>query len=84
MSSQFTEESFGACVGESLAAAAEEPWIKQCSSKYSEEDLARIQELGMTVATIKCFLDIFTNACEQYVKTAIMDYGEAMAAAASG
>ena len=69
------------CINDSLAMAGEEEWFKKCQSKYSDEDLVRIVELGTATAAMKCFLDDFNDACKAYVKAEIMNYGAAMAAA---
>ena len=67
------------CIQDSLTMAGEEDWFTKCQSKYSEEELARIVELGTATAAMKCFLDDFNDACRAYVKTEIMNYGASLA-----
>ena len=59
--------------------AGQEDWFQKCQSKYSDEELGRIVQLGTATAAMKCFLDDFNNACRDYVKTEIMNYGASMA-----
>ena len=72
------------CIQDSLAMAAQEEWFTKCQGKYSDDDLARIGELGTATAAMKCFLDDFNDACRAYVKAEIMNYGASVAATASG
>ena len=72
------------CIQDTLAEAGQEEWFVKCSSKYSDDDLVRIGELGTATAAMKCFLDDFSNACRDYVRAEIMNYGASLAATASG
>ena len=64
--------------------AAEDPVLKKCLSKYSDEDLVKVEQLATATAAMKCFLDDFHAACSDYVKSQIMDFAASLAATASG
>ena len=71
VSAQLTEDAVGECAMEMATQWAEDPKHAKCADKYTQEDMDRLEEVGMMVANYKCFQYIFNQACQGLVKSQI-------------
>ena len=67
VSAQLSEEAIGDCTMDMIAQWAEDPDHARCAAKYSEEDMLMLEEVGMMVASFKCFQDMFQQSCKSLV-----------------
>ena len=67
VSAQLSEEAIGDCTMDMIAQWAEDPDHVRCADKYSEEDMLMLEEVGMMVASYKCFQDMFQQSCKSLV-----------------
>merc|ERR1712141_837581 len=66
-----SEENIQQCMQMVMEEMAEEKIVKKCvvngKGNYSEEDLARMEELATATAGIQCFLHMFQDSCKDFV-----------------
>ena len=62
-----SEEDVHQCVDDELAAMAEEHG--HCADKYSEEETAILEDVGVKITGFKCFMAMFKNACASFIQT---------------
>jgi len=67
VSAQLSEEAVEECTMDMMAQWAEDPKHARCADKYSEEDMSKLEEVGMMVASYKCFQDMFQQSCKSLV-----------------
>merc|ERR1712066_215536 len=66
-----SEDSMQQCMEEVMAEMAEDKIVKKCvingKGKYTEEEMAKLEELATATAGIKCFTSIFHSSCKEFV-----------------
>jgi uncharacterized protein YktA (UPF0223 family) len=50
---------------------AEDPKHAKCADKYTQEDVERLTEVGVMMASYKCFQYFFSQACKGMVQSQI-------------
>merc|ERR1712183_595023 len=75
-----TEESIGSCAAQMMEEWGEEFGDKKCEESYQPEEIDEMMELGMEVASYKCFQKIFNRSCKGFVSAHIQVYFEELAA----
>lgn len=53
--------------------------FRKCADNYSEEELNKMEEMGLKIQTYKCFKAMFHNSCQQKVKDEIIAFFKAKA-----
>ena len=71
VSAHLTEDAVGECAMEMVSQWAEDPKHARCADKYTQEEMDRLEEVGMMVANYKCFEYIFNQACQGLVQSQI-------------
>merc|ERR1711936_839140 len=74
VSAQLSEDILDQCAMDKLAEMGEEKKWKKCEKKYSDEEKARLFEIGSVLANVSCFLENFEMACEEHVGTQIREF----------
>merc|ERR1712117_923286 len=69
VSAAVSQENMEQCVGKVLQEMSEDKKVKKCveSGKYTEEDLAKLQDLAKATAGMKCFVNMFQKSCNNFV-----------------
>merc|ERR1719492_776750 len=66
-----SDENMDACIAYAMEEMSEDKTIKRCvengKGKYSDEELAKLKELGEATAGIKCFMHMFQDSCKEFV-----------------
>merc|ERR1712154_727146 len=66
-----SEDNIQQCMEMVMEEMAEEKIVKKCvvngKGNYSEEDLAKMEELATATAGIQCFLHMFQDSCQEFV-----------------
>merc|ERR1712061_839922 len=66
-----SEENMQQCMEMVMEEMAEDKIVKKCvengKGKYSDEELAKLEELATATAGIQCFLHMFQDSCEEFV-----------------
>merc|ERR1711874_85104 len=66
-----SEENMQQCMEMVMEEMAEEKVVKKCvengKGKYSDEELAKLEELATATAGIQCFLHMFQDSCKEFV-----------------
>merc|ERR1711963_921590 len=75
-----TEESIGSCATQMMEEWGEEFGNEKCEDAYQPEEIDEMMELGMEVASYKCFRKIFNRSCKGFVSAHIQGYFEELAA----
>merc|ERR1712077_101513 len=75
-----TEESIGSCATQMMEMWGEEFGDEKCEDAYQPEEIDEMMELGMEVASYKCFQKIFNRSCKGFVSAHIQGYFEELAA----
>merc|ERR1712213_103735 len=75
-----TEESIGSCATQMMEEWGEEFGNEKCEDAYQPEEIDEMMELGMEVASYKCFQKIFNRSCKGFVSAHIQGYFEELAA----
>merc|ERR1712223_1332664 len=73
-----TEESIGTCAAKMMEEWGEDSMMDKCEYKPGEID--EMMELGMEVASYKCFQKIFNKSCKGFVSAHIQGYFEELSA----
>ena len=73
LSAQLTEKAVGECAMEMISQWAEDPQHAKCADKYTEEDVERLTEVGVMMASYKCFNYIFSQSCKTMVESQIYE-----------
>ena len=71
VSAHLTEDAVGECAMEMVSQWSEDPKHARCADKYTQEEMDRLEEVGMMVANYKCFQYIFKQACKDLVQSQI-------------
>ena len=71
VSSQLTEQAVGECAMDLISQWSMDPEHSKCMKKYSEEELAMLQEIGAMAAGLQCFHDMFQQSCKALVTNQI-------------
>merc|ERR1719430_860332 len=66
-----TNEAIAICAKKKIKKFYNKYRNERCKSRYTEEDMARLDELGNNVSSFECFEEYFTSSCQYYVKTKI-------------
>merc|ERR1711874_400016 len=70
-SGNWSEENMQQCMEMVMEEMAEEKVVKKCvengKGKYSDEELAKLEELATATAGIQCFLHMFQDSCKEFV-----------------
>merc|ERR1712210_204578 len=75
-----TEESIGSCAAQMMEEWGEHSAMEMCEDAYQPEEVDEMMELGMEVASYKCFQKIFNRSCKGFVRAHIQGYFEELAA----
>merc|ERR1712226_348152 len=59
-----TEESIGSCAAQMMEEWGEDSMMAKCENAYQPEEIDEMMELGMEVASYKCFQKIFNRSCK--------------------
>merc|ERR1712061_455945 len=66
-----SEDNIQQCMEMVMEEMAEERIVKKCvvngKGNYTEEDLAKMEELATATAGIQCFLHMFQDSCQEFV-----------------
>merc|ERR1719336_1800353 len=66
-----SEENMQQCMEMVMEEMAEDKIVKKCvvngKGKYSDEELAKLEELATATAGIQCFLHMFQDSCKEFV-----------------
>merc|ERR1719340_411668 len=66
-----SEDNIQQCMEMVMEEMAEEKIVKKCvvngKGNYTEEDLAKMEELATATAGIQCFLHMFQDSCQEFV-----------------
>merc|ERR1712158_312162 len=71
-----TEESIGSCAAQMMEEWGEHSAMEKCENAYQPEEVDEMMELGMEVASYKCFQKIFNRSCKGFVSAHIQGYFE--------
>merc|ERR1712123_526148 len=69
VSAKLSEEKVEACADKMVSKMSQRH--KRCGKKYSADDVAKLSELGLKVASYKCFQNQFAKSCQAFVKQEI-------------
>merc|ERR1712128_354882 len=75
VSAKLSEDKVGSCADEMVSKMSKKH--RRCAKMYSADDMAQLSELGLKVASYKCFQKQFAKSCQAYVREEIYDYYKA-------
>lgn len=62
-----SEDALDECVAETIKKM--DAKYAKCADKYNEEETATLEEVGVKIASYKCFMGMFKNACGGYIQS---------------
>ena len=74
-----SEEAVEECVAEIMAEM--DGKYAKCADKYTDEEKATLEEVGVKIASYKCFMGQFKDACGSFIKS---EYVEPLVASLTG
>ena len=80
VSAQLSEDDLAQCTTDLLSEMATDPMFARCADKYTEEEMAQLQEVGTMVAGFKCFHKMFNQACADFLRNQINELVSSAAA----
>merc|ERR1712128_248086 len=75
VSAKLSEEEIGSCADKMVSKMSKKH--RRCAKMYSADDMAQLSELGLKVASYKCFQKQFAKSCQAFVREEIYDYYKA-------
>merc|ERR1712106_526092 len=75
VSAKLSEEEIGSCADKMVSKMSKKH--RRCAKMYSADDMAQLSELGLKVASYKCFQKQFAKSCQAYVREEIYDFYKA-------
>merc|ERR1711892_1196147 len=75
VSAKLSEDEIGSCADEMVSKMSKKH--RRCAKMYSADDMAQLSELGLKVASYKCFQKQFAKSCQAFVKEEVYDYYKA-------
>merc|ERR1712106_1303904 len=75
VSAKLSEEKVEACADKTVSKMSQRH--KRCAKKYSADDVSELSELGLKVASYKCFQNQFAKSCQAFVKQEIYSFYKA-------
>merc|ERR1712128_76369 len=75
VSANLSEDKIGSCADEMVSKMSKKH--RRCAKMYSADDMAQLSELGLKVASYKCFQEQFAKSCQAFVRKEIYDYYKA-------
>merc|ERR1712128_307757 len=75
VSANLSEDKIGSCADEMVSKMSKKH--RRCAKMYSADDMAQLSELGLKVASYKCFQKQFAKSCQAFVRKEIYDYYKA-------
>merc|ERR1711892_1439745 len=66
VSAKLSEEKVDACADKMVSKMSQRH--KRCVKKYSADDVAELSELGLKVASYKCYQNQFAKSCQAFLK----------------
>merc|ERR1712106_958277 len=75
VSAKLSEEKVEACADKMVSKMSQRH--KRCAKKYSADDVSELSELGLKVASYKCFQNQFAKSCQAFVKQEIYSFYKA-------
>merc|ERR1719427_1099122 len=75
VSANLSEDKIGSCADEMVSKMSKKH--RRCAKMYSADDMAQLSELGLKVASYKCFQNQFAKSCQAYVREEICDFYKA-------
>merc|ERR1712106_175479 len=75
VSAKLSEDKIGSCADEMVSKMSKKH--RRCAKMYSADDMAQLSELGLKVASYKCFQEQFAKSCQAFVRKEIYDYYKA-------
>merc|ERR1711892_1281871 len=75
VSANLSEDKIGSCADEMVSKMSKKH--RRCAKMYSADDMAQLSELGLKVASYKCFQKQFAKSCQAFVSEEIYDFYKA-------
>merc|ERR1712123_466138 len=75
VSAKLSEEKVDACADKMISKMSQRH--ERCAKKYSADDVAELSELGLKVASNRCFQNQFAKSCQAFVKQEIFSFYKA-------
>merc|ERR1712128_146734 len=75
VSAELSEDKVGSCADKMVSKMSKKH--RRCAKMYSADDMAQLSELGLKVASYKCFQKQFAKSCQAFVREEIYDYYKA-------
>merc|ERR1711892_796277 len=75
VSAKLSEDKIGSCADKMVSKMSKKH--RRCAKMYSADDMAQLSELGLKVASYKCFQKQFAKSCQAFVRKEIYDYYKA-------
>merc|ERR1719427_1534608 len=75
VSAKLSEDKVGSCADKMVTKMSKKH--RRCAKMYSADDMAQLSELGLKVASYKCFQKQFDKSCQAFVREEIYDYYKA-------
>merc|ERR1712128_407239 len=75
VSANLSEDKIGSCADEMVSKMSKKH--RRCAKMYSADDMAQLSELGLKVASYKCFQKQFAKSFQAYVREEIFDFYKA-------
>merc|ERR1712128_243797 len=75
VSAKLSEDKVGSCADKMVSKMSKKH--RRCAKMYSADDMAQLSELGLKVASYKCFQKQFAKSCQAFVRKEIYDYYKA-------
>merc|ERR1712128_294283 len=72
VSANLSEDKIGSCADKMVSKMSKKH--RRCAKMYSADDMAQLSELGLKVASYKCFQKQFAKSCQAFVRKEIYDY----------
>merc|ERR1712128_377579 len=75
VSAKLSEDKVGSCADKMVSKMSKKH--RRCAKMYSADDMAQLSELGLKVASYKCFQKQFAKSCQAFVRKEIYDFYKA-------
>merc|ERR1719483_272513 len=75
VSAKLSEEKVEACADKMITKMSQRH--ERCAKKYNADDVSELSELGLKVASYKCFQNQFAKSCQAFVKQEIYSFYKA-------
>merc|ERR1719427_868024 len=75
VSAKLSEDKIGSCADKMVSKMSKKH--RRCAKMYSADDMAQLSELGLKVASYKCFQMQFAKSCQAFVREEIYDFYKA-------